>query len=130
MNMDQIPLIAALRQRLNWLVARENVLSQNIANADTPHYAARDVKEIDFSALLDRVLDPARTAAGHLGGIHADGGITSRKDQTYEVAPSGNSVILEEQMTKLSTTQSRYDLLIGIYRKQLEMMRTAFGRGG
>ena len=37
-----------LRERMSWLNARQDVLSQNVANADTPGYTARDLKPLDF----------------------------------------------------------------------------------
>ena len=44
MNLPDIPLFAMLRERMSWLNQRQGVLSQNVANADTPGYGARDLK--------------------------------------------------------------------------------------
>ena len=37
-----------LRERMTWLNQRQDTLSQNVANADTPRYVARDLKPLDF----------------------------------------------------------------------------------
>ena len=39
-------------QRMDWLATRQKVLSENIANASTPDYKAKDIKDIDFSKEL------------------------------------------------------------------------------
>ena len=43
-----------LKSKMSWLEARQDVLSQNVANADTPGYAARDLKPMDFASLLKK----------------------------------------------------------------------------
>ena len=48
----------------------------------------------------------------------------------YEVALDGNSVIMEEQMTKVADTGMTYQLVTNLYRKHVGLMRTAIGRGG
>ena len=52
MDLSQIPLFAALSKRMSWLADRQAVLAQNVANADTPGYAARDLREPDFRKYL------------------------------------------------------------------------------
>ena len=42
-----------LRERMTWLNQRQDVLSQNVANADTPGYVARDLKPLDFDDVLN-----------------------------------------------------------------------------
>ncbi len=61
MNLPEIPLLSMLKTRMTWLNQRQDVLSQNVANADTPGYAAHDLKPVDFSQELLR--DTAKFAA-------------------------------------------------------------------
>ena len=49
---------------------------------------------------------------------------------TYEVAPAGNAVILEEQLMKVAETQSDFRLATNLYNKHLSMIKTALGRNG
>ena len=44
MHMADIPLLSMLKDRMSWLSARQSVLSQNVANADSPGYTAHDLK--------------------------------------------------------------------------------------
>jgi len=133
MDVFQLKLFQRLGERMGWLNARQAVLSQNIANADTPEYAPRDVKPLDFSQHLAGVeaVTPVRTNAMHLAGTEpVQGAFADKKSRpTYETTPVGNSVVLEEQMMKVTETQSDYQLMTNLYRKHLDMIRMALGRG-
>ena len=54
MNLPDVPLLSMLRERMTWLNQRQDVLSQNVANADTPGYVARDLKPLDFEDAAGR----------------------------------------------------------------------------
>ena len=47
----------------------------------------------------------------------------------YETAPSGNAVVLDEQMGKLAETQLDYELTTNLYRRQVGLIKTALGTG-
>ena len=53
MNLDKIPIFAALTEKMKWLTARQSVLAQNIANSDTPNYRARDLKPLEFREMIE-----------------------------------------------------------------------------
>jgi flagellar basal-body rod protein FlgB len=48
-----------------------------------------------------------------------------RQKDVYETSPSGNAVILEEQLIEVAKTQSDYQLMVNLYRKHMDMVRTA-----
>ena len=131
MNLPDIPLFAALNERMKWLTARQEMLSRNIAHSDMPEYEALDIKELDFAALVrkaDRAI-PLKTDPHHLQGTLPVLDAALMKSKTpYETAPSGNSVVLEEQMTKMADTQARYSLMVNLYRKQVDLLKLAIGR--
>lgn len=132
MEFKQIPLIALARERLGWLGQRQEVLAQNVANADTPGYRARDLKPLRFRELVTAAPDPVRmetTRSGHIESQRrADGPFKVAEQRTvYETAPDGNAVVLEEQMAKVSETALSYSLANELYRKQLGMFRIALG---
>ncbi|HLT02533.1 MAG TPA: flagellar basal body rod protein FlgB [Geminicoccaceae bacterium] len=134
-----LPTKAALFQlisaRMSWLSQRQVVLNQNIANADTPDYRPRDLREADFKRLVEGVaarpdrLAMARTDGTHLAGVRvARLGLAGRAQRVvYEVAPDGNAVVLEEQTAKAAETALAYQLTSNLYRKYLGMVRSALG---
>jgi len=59
-----------------------------------------------------------------IGGAFGD----NHKATTYEVLPTGNSVVLEEQMMNVAQTNSDYSLVASLYRNANSMMRMALGK--
>ncbi len=132
MEFRQIPLIALAKERLGWLGQRQEVLAQNVANADTPGFRARDLKPQRFHELVAAAPDTVRmetTRSGHIESQSSgDGPFKVAEQRTvYEIAPDGNAVVLEEQMAKVSETALSYSLANELYRKQLGMFRIALG---
>ncbi len=132
MDLNKVSLFGMMKQRLAWLGQRQEVLAQNIANADTPGYRPRDIKPIEFRGMVKRQISPVNMDTTH--GSHIAGQTKSAKtfdDQVnrrpYETAPAGNAVVLEEQMAKVSETSVSHRLTTELYRKHLGMIRTAIG---
>ncbi|TVR95280.1 MAG: flagellar basal body rod protein FlgB [Rhodospirillales bacterium] len=133
MDFDRIPLVALAKRNLAWLGQRQEVLAHNVANADTPGYRARDLKPLSFRGMVPERPGPvalATTASGHLAGPrrHAGAAATVEQRRPFETAPDGNSVVLEQQMAKVSETALSYRLANELYRKQLGMFRIAIGQ--
>lgn len=113
-------------RRLAHIGRRQELLAQNIANADTPAWAARDLKP--FGELLKQrsaAADLARTDARH---IPPRQGPASGHVLGGERAPDGNSVVLDAELAKIADSESAHSLVTGIYQKYLAMFRTAAGR--
>ena len=71
MDFDKITLFGAMKKRVAWLTQRQEVISQNIANADSPGYRAKDIKAFGFKKELSQKMGQismARTRGDHLGG--------------------------------------------------------------
>jgi flagellar basal-body rod protein FlgB len=130
-NLPDVPLLSMLRQRMSWLEARQTVLSQNVSNADTPGYVARDLKPMDFESMLRRSGGAsseqglATTDPRHIAIAPKDAGGGDAPD--VESAPNGNAVSLETEMIKVSDTQGQFQAASNLYSKALSLMRTAIG---
>ena len=92
-----------------------------------------DGKALNFADHLTQVppVTQVRTDPMHLTGTAtATAAIDDQKTKRqYETAPVGNSVVLEEQMVKLADAQSSYQLMTNLYRKHVDMLKMALGRG-
>lgn len=133
MDINSIPLLTVMKRRLNWLTQRQGVLAQNIANADTPRYRPKDLKPFKFQRLMrsqSSQLAMKVTLKSHLAGGKRPGGaykvVTTAKP--YETSPTGNAVVLEEQMMKVSETGMGHRLATELYKKHLGMLKIAIGR--
>jgi flagellar basal-body rod protein FlgB len=130
MDLDKLAIFKMAKMRLDWAAQRQKVLSQNIANADTPNYKAQDLKKLDFKNLAlseEKKVKMVRTSAGHMTSGLPDGGpyreVTER--YPYESSADGNEVILEEQMANLGETKSQYNMTLDLVKKHLDMIKIA-----
>lgn len=127
MDLDKSTLFAAVKTRLGWLSQRQEVLSQNIANSDTPRYRATDLKPMEFKDILRQEkiqLNMDVTSASHLPGRRKR--IRDFAEQTvrqpFETSSNGNDVVLEEQMAKMNETHAKHRLVTQLYKKHLSMI--------
>jgi flagellar basal-body rod protein FlgB len=121
--------IALAEQRMHWLDRRQQVLSRNMANADTPGFRPSDL--VPFHEMLARRGGaPMRlTDPRHLGPA-SGGGPNARRDRIApEQAPNGNAVSVEEQAMKIADTDSAHALATNLHRRLTGLFRTALGRG-
>ena len=130
MDLNGVPLFSLLTDRMSWLSTRQSVLAQNVANADTPNYVARDIKPMDFDAMASgrKATTLAVTNARHID-IHAQRG-NDFEEQDAEGeggTPGGNVVSVEQEMIKLSDTQIQYQTATNLCQKAVNMFRTALG---
>lgn len=136
MTIQNIALFKAMAAKMDYLDHRQRVVAQNVANADTPGYQARDLTEVDFGRVLAKATGDKRIRTETTNEMHlpahneVEDGKNREQRYSYEVAPAGNGVILEEQMTKAARTTMDYNLMTSLYQKHVAMMRTALGRSG
>lgn len=132
MDLRNLGLFRVMTDKMTWHNQRQEILARNVANADTPEYRPRDLVAFDFKRELRQANDLplAGSKGGHIavatdGATYRDG----KTRTTYETAPAGNAVVLEEQMMMVGRNAMDYQSLLNIYRKQVGMLRTAIGRG-
>jgi flagellar basal-body rod protein FlgB len=143
MELTDLPMFGLVKRRLSWLNQRQEVVAQNIANADTPKYASRDIKAFDFQAELRRerhqgnpgtvpvnmtVTDPKHIAKAG-AGANRDFRVTEDR-RPYETAPDGNQVILEEQMLRMNETQANHSAMTSLYKKHIAMFKSVIRSNG
>lgn len=110
---------------------RQAVISQNIANADTPGYKAQDVRS--FSDTYETGMRVS-THARHNREGHIPLGSTLDSVDVFEDAafsaesPNGNTVSLEDQMVRAADVRYQHDLALGIYGKSIDILRAGMGR--
>ncbi len=134
MDLGNIGLFKLMSRKMDWLTQRQEVISQNIANADSPEYKGKDLKPFTFrDALSDnRRLGPTATNASHLSGTVGSGGTAKeqRIRDPYETSPNGNNVVLEDQMMRMSENSMDYQTITNLYKKQVTMIKSAIRSGG
>jgi flagellar basal-body rod protein FlgB len=106
--------------------SRMAVIAENVANADTPGYKARDVPA--FAAVYEAAgMDLRATRPGHLAMPSASGTPTPDLARGHE-SPNGNSVSLEAEMVKSVEARQSHDMALAIYRATSDVIRASLGR--
>ena len=135
MSISDLPVLSALRTKMQWQQARQRVLSENVSNANTPNFKPRDLVEPKFGPAGTQTgtmgaLAMMRTSASHIatsGGASASFDIDSKAG--FQTRPAGNAVNLEEEMLKVSANQMDYAAVSSLYSKSLHLLKTAIGKG-
>ena len=128
------PIIGALNTSLNVRQVNQNVISSNIANADTPGYKA---KTVEFETALrevlgtDHQLKPSETAEGHRVHRPTD----PVEPEIYEdpngvESLDGNTVDRSSEMVKMAQNQLLYDASAEMLKRKLGMLKYAISEGG
>tara|TARA_E500000178_G_C16348279_1_gene456308 strand:+ start:69 stop:482 length:414 start_codon:yes stop_codon:yes gene_type:complete len=136
MNLSTLNVFRVATVKMGWLSERQGVLAQNIANADTPDYRAKDLKAPSFSKIMsngNHNVKMVQTAKGHMIGLENTMNsrlIKERDKDVYEVSPNDNAVIMEEQLIKISESSMNFKLASSIYSKNLSMFKMALNGSG
>ncbi len=131
MDLNQSTMFQMMKQRMEHSVERQKVLSQNLANANTPKYLPKDVRNLDFKNELRRAsgLTPVATNPSHLQGMRAAQEFkteTQRNPETLQI--SGNAVSIEDELVKVNDTQGMYSLMTNLYKKNTDMLKMVIRR--
>jgi flagellar basal-body rod protein FlgB len=133
MAITDIPILSMLRTRMNWHQERQRLLSENVANSDTPNFHPRDLVPPNFNktALAPPLgLILARTDPQHLAGGAggSQSGFQADRRGGFEIRPAGNAVNLEDQMMKVAANQMDYQAATTLYSRSLGLLKTAMGK--
>ena len=127
--------LTLLQAGLDVSLARQNTITANVANLDTPGFTPSDV---DFAtALQDAVegskLRMSRADGGHRAGMAERGSADQRvaiiEQGDVEPGRDGNSVDLDAQMARLSQNGIFYQAQTRIVSKKLAMYRYIVSEG-
>ena len=133
MSVTSLPLVSLLRDRMGWQQARQKVLAENVANADTPGFKPKDLVAPSTGpggTPQAAALRLDQTSPLHLAASATPSEANNRPAGRFETRPSGNAVNLEDEMMKVAANQSDYQLAASLYQKSLAMLRMAAGSRG
>lgn len=110
---------------------RQSVVAQNIANADTPGYRAKDVVSFSEVFQTDNITKMRATRPQHVfwGPSNSESAPQAQTvDRPGAMSPNGNSVSLEGEMMAAAAAKRDHDLALTVYKTSLGIMRSALGR--
>jgi flagellar basal-body rod protein FlgB len=110
MRIDNVLDLAA--RQASWLLTRQSLVAQNVANVNTPGYKAVDLKPFD-GALQAASLQLVKTSPNHMSIEESAADAATPEDaspQKNETYLSGNDVSLEREMLKGGEINRLYSL--------------------
>jgi flagellar basal-body rod protein FlgB len=128
------PTIQALQQGLNLRLENQNVISANIANADTPGFKAKAMSfEEQMRAAMDtsdnlklETSDPEHIGSSGPGEV--EGEVYENPNGVENL--DGNTVDRGEEMAKMKENQMLYTASVESLRKKLGMLEYGITEGG
>lgn len=132
MSLLKMPVFAALTDKMRWHQARQGLLAENVANAETPNYRGRDLAHYDFAKLnggFSRAsVTTTATQPRHFSVGGEGGGFDAQRMANFEITPEGNGVTLEDEMMKVTNNLMDYQAATSVYQKSIKIIRTALGK--
>ncbi len=133
MGLMNMPVFTALADKMRWHQTRQGLLAENVANAETPGYRGRDLKQFNYAeingAFSSASVTISATQPMHFSvGGQGDSAFGAQQMANFEITPEGNGVSLEDEMMKVTTNMMDYQAATGLYQKSIKVLRTALGR--
>lgn len=146
----ELTILAMAKGLASHAAARQSLVTQNIANSDTVGYRARAIKS--FVEVYQGPGAPERGPAARAGGQggaeqvflasatrpgHAGFASAAQRAEAAEVyeiskqgadSPNGNSVSIEDQMSRGARAVADHELALGVLRKSMDLIRMSIGR--
>ncbi len=125
-NMEIMRMAHALAKHAS---SRNETITRNIANADTPGYRATDVAPFQETYRSSDDGAMRATRPGHFGARDPASAAPRTIDAGSEAAPNGNTVSVETEMMRAAETRLQHDMATTIYKSSLDILRASIGRG-
>jgi flagellar basal-body rod protein FlgB len=114
-----------LSRSLDLYLTRHSVISDNIANAETPYFKAR---KVDFETELQKSLE------SHDAGFIDRGPATVKpniyEDPEAEVGQNLNTVDMDREMSELTKNDMKYSAATTAISKKFALLKYAISEGG
>ena len=117
-------IISEVAEHMNYRTYRQEVISSNIANMDTPGYKA---KETLFESELDTRLKLTTTNQQHLKKSPSEDLYRTVDDPFSRIGNDSNTVDIDREMMKLNQNQLLYTASADIIAAKLDQLKTTIG---
>ena len=123
--MPSTPLISTLETYLKLTASREQAISSNMANVDTPGYHTRD---INFQGELSKAMNGILNQADSTGSVQLSP--VMQEVPGLMERPDGNNVNLDREGLLMSQTQLQYQIGVQLVKHQFHQILSAINGGG
>lgn len=116
---------------LDFHMERQNLISGNIANVDTPGYTTKEMLRSDFKGGSEFAMELKRTNEAHYQTATLGPNEDYNVFEVKEVIPGNdlNYVSLDNEMSKLGANTLRYETVSKVVSRQLGILKYAASDG-
>ncbi len=129
------PKMAYIKRSMDVSMMRHEVISNNIANVNTPYYKKQTVnfedelaKALDSGSFKGRTTNAKHLPIGAQAASHVEAEVAVVKDQSMR--NDGNNVDIDEEMANLSKNTIQYRTLASALDNELTKINLAITRAG
>jgi flagellar basal-body rod protein FlgB len=126
---EDLTLFAMAQKSMDYLSRRQAVLSENVANANTPNFKSKDLAPLEFKDLMQPAAQTLRAVSTNPMHISPDAEPTRFQEisehRPTESKPNGNQVQVEDQMQKIGLVKGNYELAVNLMMKHIAMLKIA-----
>jgi flagellar basal-body rod protein FlgB len=115
--------MVGLERAMSGAQLRQQVLANNLANANTPNFKRSDA---DFHAALANAFDSGHATPALLNATS----FTVQTDTGSAMQADGNDVDVDTEMANLSENSLDYQSLTSVLASRVKILQTALGTGG
>ncbi len=129
---EKLGILSMAQAMAKHAATRQAVIAENVANADTPGYRARDLASFSEAFRADATggLRATRAAHAFAPGTAQTAPAAATAYRPDAASPNGNNVSLEQEIFASAEAKSDHDRALAIYRSAMNILRTsASGRG-
>lgn len=121
MDLDKIALTSMLQTKMKYDAARQDAISQNIANVDTPGYNRKEVTKPDFKNMVKtHMLGLETTNPQHISG-------TNSSSSSYAPYSTDDKVEIDMEAIEMMKNNADFSKTSTTYRKILSLIKEAIG---
>lgn len=133
MGIANLPIFQAMGEKLQWQQTRQGLLSENVANAESPGFVGKDLRTFNLEEQMRNrsraTLTTSTTSLKHYSvSARPMPAFNSEVESGFEVTPEGNSVGLETEMMKVAQNQMDYQSVTALYKRSTAIFKLAIAR--
>jgi flagellar basal-body rod protein FlgB len=117
-------IISDVTNHMNYRSYRQEVISSNLANVDTPGYKA---KEVVFEDELDSRLTLKTTAPNHMIKSPTESRFPVKDDPFSRIGNDSNTVDIDREMMKLNQNQILFDASAEVIQTKIQELKDVIG---
>lgn len=124
---DRLEILRLAGELASHAASRQGAIAENVANADTPGFRARDLPSFGEVYDQESAFQLRATRPEHLSQ-EGEAPRWNLIDSPDQESPNGNTVSIEDQMLRAAEVRKEHDTALAVYSTTMDILRTTLGK--